>query len=564
MGKRVESEVMRTRTGYLRGRVATAGALTLALLVLPATSAATTRSTATAASTSKSSTPSASSRTSKPSKSSAALGQLSFASDTALAPPAIAVPVGASPSALQAPGYIFIAPQMDFARSEPFVGQPGPEIFEANGNLVWQDPLRGHVKLGANAGQLTANDFTTATYEGQPVLVWWQGYLTPQATGSGEWMIVNQHYRTIATVQAPRGYSLDLHEIQITPQGDAYVIAGRAVPVDLKGCCKGPARGEVYDQVIFEIEIKTGQIVWSWDPLHHIPLRDSYESLFTGKTTWNPYHLNSIFIEPSGNLVVSSRNTWAAYWIDRASPQSNGAVLATLGGKRSTFTLGRGARFAWQHDVRLQGANEVSLFDDEAGPAVGKQSRGLLLSLDWTRHTASVVHEYLLPHPKLAESQGNFEMEPGGNVFIGWGQLPFFSEYTASGELLYEGYMPGPDESYRAFREPWVGLPETSPSLLAKRGAHGGPTALYVSWNGATQVSAWQLLAGASQSSLTPSGQPVARQGFQTAISTRSPGPYYQVRALDASGQALGASAVVSSVPAPSSAKSAAAGGATR
>ncbi len=472
-----------------------------------------------------------------------------FISAPVLDPPRLAIPIdrkGPSGSAAgagrgqiaAAPEYIFLAPHIDFADHEPFIGAAGPEIVEPDGRLVWQLPMRGERTIGGRPAQLSANDFTTATYEGKPVLVWWEGYMTPEATTGGVWVIANQHYQRIATIRPPRGLQLDLHDIEITPNGMAYVIASRTVSINLRGCCGGPVHGEIYDQEILEIEIRTGRVVWSWDALAHIPLSESYEPIPRNRP-WFPYHLNAIAIGPSGNLIVSARNTWAAYWVKRAGRRDDGAVLATLGGKRSTFKLGPGARFAWQHDVRPHGSDEVSLFDDEAAPVEGRQSRGLILSLDWTQHTATVLHQYLLPRPQLAGSQGNVEVEGDGNVFVGWGQLPCFSEYSASGTLLYEGVLPGPDGSYRAFRAPWVGLPLARPSAFARRLGVSGRVNVYASWNGATQVASWQLLAGASAARLAAVGRPAPRQGFQTTIATSDQGPFYAVQALGPRGEAL-------------------------
>jgi hypothetical protein len=482
-------------------------------------------------------------------------GVWSFPSQPALSPPGIETSVpasrpsagatGGAPSgaAAQAPGYIFLSPIKNYSLSGAFLGKPGPEIVEANGNPVWEHPLGERIKVGSTEHYVVAMDFQEQTYEHQPVLVWWQGYITPQGFGNGAWQIVNDHYQTIATVHAPRGFELDFHEIAITPRGDAYILANRLVQINLQ-CCGGPANGSLYDQELFEVEIKTGRIIWRWDPLQHVHLRDSYAPP-TGRVTWDPYHVNSLAFGPGGAPIVSMRNTWAAYWIDRRS----GGVFATLGGKHSTFALGPGVRFAWQHDVRQRADEHVSVFDDEAAPAEGKQSRGELIALDWRHHTTSLTRQYLLPRAALAGSQGNVEEVAGGNVFIGWGQLPYFSEYTSSGSLLYLGRLPGPDESYRAFRYPWTGIPAEKPGIAAA--ARGGGGLVYASWNGATQVASWRLLAGASRSNLAPTGPPVARQGFETSIETAASGPYYEVQALDASGHVLGTSAIASTAPAP-------------
>ena len=489
---------------------------------------------------------------------SASNGAWSFPSAPGLNPAIIEVPVprplAPSPGAItgsvagqtqalqQAPGYILLAPIKNFAHSGNLMGRPGPEILEQNGNPVWSDPL-GTVTIEGRRFEKVAMDFHATTYEGQPVLVWWEGHITPQGFGTGTWRIVDQHYHTLAVVNAPPGFELDFHDIALTTHGTAYIVGNRTVAMSLR-CCGGPSEGQIYDQVLFEVSIKTGRVLWGWDPLQHIPLRESYAAMpFHGP--WDPYHINSISFGPSGAPIISARNTWAAYWIDRKSL----GIFATLGGKRSTFKLLGGARFAWQHDVLAQPGNQVSMFDDEAVPPVAKQSRGLVLGLDWTHHSASVAREYVLPKPALAGSQGDFEPLPNGNVFVGWGQLPFFTEYSAGGALLYMGNLPGPDESYREFRAQWVGVPSEPPTLAIVPAK--GASDIYASWNGATQVAAWQLLAGSRATALTAVAKPVAREGFETLLPTTNAGPYYAVQALDPSGHVL-ASSHATRLPPPS------------
>ncbi len=422
------------------------------------------------------------------------------------------------------------------------MGKPGPEILEQNGNPIWEHPLGQSIRIGGVPHEKVAMDFHVATYEHQPVLVWWEGYITPNGFGDGTWEIVNEHYQAVAKVNAPPGFELDFHDIQLTTRGTAWIMANRTVALNLT-CCGGAANGSLYDQVLFEVDVKTGKVVWGWDPLQHVPLRQSYTPI-PSSGPWDPYHFNSISFGPSGAPILSARNTWAAYWIDRKTSR----VFATLGGKSSTFTFLGGARFAWQHDVQLEAGNEVSIFDDEAVPAVGKQSRGLVLALDWKHHTAAVAHEYLLPKAALTGSQGDVEPLANGNVFVGWGQLPYFSEYSATGSLLYLGNLPGPDESYREFRAPWVGIPSEGPSLAVRPATKGSD--VYASWNGDTEAAAWQLLAGPRPTSLSAIGGQVPREGFETLLATTSTGPYYAAQALDGSGHVLATSGALRSPPA--------------
>jgi hypothetical protein len=134
---------------------------------------------------------------------------------------------------------------------------------------------------------------------------------------------------------------------------------------------------------------------------------------------------------------------------------------------------------------------------------------------------------------------GNTQTLPNGNVFVGWGSQPFFSEYTRSGHQLLDAGFPSPDLSYRATREQWVGLPLSSPSGAARKG--GGRTMVYASWNGATRVVSWRVLAGSGASGLRAVAR-TAKSGFETAIPVPPSSTTFKIEALDATGRVIGTS----------------------
>jgi hypothetical protein len=128
---------------------------------------------------------------------------------------------------------------------------------------------------------------------------------------------------------------------------------------------------------------------------------------------------------------------------------------------------------------------------------------------------------------------------PDGNVLVGWGADPDLSEYDRHGRQVLNFRL----ISYRAYRFVWNAQPSTPPAATFKKGA-GNQGTVYVSWNGATDVASWELLAGPSPTSLarvstTPS------QGFETAIHTTTSNPYLAVQALSKSGAVLGESATL-------------------
>jgi hypothetical protein len=128
-------------------------------------------------------------------------------------------------------------------------------------------------------------------------------------------------------------------------------------------------------------------------------------------------------------------------------------------------------------------------------------------------------------------------------MFVGWGSEPYFSEYSASGQLLFDAHMHGSYESYRGYRFGWTGAP-TSPPAIAAASASGGRVRVYASWNGDTRTASWRVLAGASAQTLTPVAT-AARNGFETAITTPGAAPFVAVQALDSSGAVLAGSRTI-------------------
>jgi len=403
-------------------------------------------------------------------------------------------------------------------------GQAGAVIADNSGQPIWENPL---------AGKVTTN-FRVQRYRGEPVLTWWEG-LIEYGHGVGEYVIADSSYRTVRRVQAARGLRGDLHEFVITPRDTAlltsYVITG----ADLSSF-GGSRKGTIQDAIFQEIDLASGRVLLEWHSLGHIPLQESYAPV---EANWDFFHINSVDLDGDGNLLVSSRSTHTVYKLDRS-----GAILWRLGGKNSDFNMTSGSNFAWQHDARRQPDGTLTIFDNGATPAVEKLSRGLILDVDEQAMTATLLRQYT--HPKiLSGSQGSMQLLPNGNVFIGWGEVPRVSEFERSGQLVFDAVLGKQYQSYRAFRLPWSGLPAEAPAIATTR--DGTHTTVYASWNGATGVHSWQLLAGSRAGDLLPVSATRSR-GFESALQTASSGPHFAVRALDAGGAPLGQSPTVAIV----------------
>ncbi|HZO79591.1 MAG TPA: arylsulfotransferase family protein, partial [Solirubrobacteraceae bacterium] len=417
-------------------------------------------------------------------------------------------------------------------------GQKAAYILNPQGALLWYDPLP------PSQGQAQLHDVRVQSYRGHPVLTFWQGgFVRPPGGGRGEDLILNHHYQTIHTITAGNGYQsqgADLHEFVLGHEGSegtAFISVWSPVQADLTSV-GGPSNGTAFDWIVQEIDVATDKVIWEWHALGHIPIKDSYLKYTPGQA-YDYFHLNSIQQLPDGNILISSRHTWAVYLINKKT----GNIVWQLGGKHSTFNMGAGTSFAWQHDASIQGGRLVTLFDDGAGfTKVESQSRGLEIQINRHKKQATLVHQYLHSPPTLASSQGSVQVLPDGNVFVGWGSKPYFSEYTPSGTQIFSGSFVSPVASYRAYRYPWFGKPLQPPAIAVTPASTTGEDNVYASWNGATQVASWQLLSSSSSAGpFTPVGSPAPWSGFETEIQTPT-ADYFEMEALDSHGHVLGTS----------------------
>ncbi len=408
-------------------------------------------------------------------------------------------------------------------------GHPGPYILSPKGALLYYTPAPTSV---FNARVQSDN--------GHPVLTYWQGAVVGPGVGrEGKDMIVDQRYKTIHVVTAGGGWQkrgTDLHEFTLGHEGKettAFVTIAAPVQANLTSV-GGPPSGTVYDWIIQEIDVNTNKVIWEWQSLHHIPLTWSYAHPVPGQV-YDYFHLNSIQQLANGRLILSARHTFAVYAIDKHT----GHVIWQLGGKHSSFRMGTGTRFSWQHHATLHNNGLMTIFDDHNGSA----SRGLALHINLGAHRATFVKAwYHKPNAYYALSQGSTEILADRNVFVGWGSSPHFTEFGPGGGQLFTGSFRGRVQSYRAYRfSNWTGNPMQPPAIAIRKASTPRHVHLFVSWNGATRVKYWRVLGSKSKTgTFTKTKGTVPWTGFETKIYVPdSAGPYFKVQALDGKRQPL-------------------------
>ncbi|GES66242.1 hypothetical protein ATEIFO6365_0013021000 [Aspergillus terreus] len=419
------------------------------------------------------------------------------------------------------PGYVFIGPMTSSH------AKANPAIYSDDGQLIWQGPM---VNVSAYQPQML---------DGEAVLAYWTG-ADIKGFGFGQITIMNSSYQVIhevtlpstdehpfVTVLDPQTFPsyVDIHESQFTDDGTILVTAVNVTQMDLSSL-GGPTDGWVQDALFYEIDVKTNEVLFRWSTVEHVsqmPL--SYSELpINGKgvNKTEPYeypHLNSV-AKYGDSYLVSSRYMCTIFMVNK-----DGDVDWRLHGQKGgDFSLMTEASFCFQHDSRISEQTDDSItlhmHNNENADITTPTTitTGLTLRLDMKTKRVSVVGKvWDAEDPVYAESQGSFQALENGHIFMQHGAVPKLEEYDENGAVVMRAYFgyEGEIQSYRGYRFPWTGRPKSQPSVAAC--PENGKTAVYVSWNGATDVQSWKVLAGSEKDKLRVVRTAV-RNGFETRI----------------------------------------------
>lgn len=315
-------------------------------------------------------------------------------------------------------------------------------------------------------------------------------------------------------------------------------------------------QGWVMDGVFQEVDIKSGAVLFQWGSLDHIPLTETYVPLginpvvgdgLSNTTAWDYFHINSVDKSSQGDYLISARHTSGIYKISG----KDGSVIWRLGGLNSTFHMAN-FNFSSQHDARFHKDNNthtvLSLFDNGSNNYrnTSLTSSGMIVSIDHQTNTATLLQRFEAPAPGLrSTSQGNTQVLSNGNVFIGWGSIPSFSEHTADGAPVYYATLTNPDSmNYRAFKYNWTATPSDPPDFTAQAPSNGA-TSFWASWNGATDYTHWNFYGTSSASDQFVLLAKIGKQGFQTTYTSPSFHPLAFAEAVAIDGSSIKNSSVV-------------------
>ncbi|KAI4730149.1 hypothetical protein E4T49_02129 [Aureobasidium sp. EXF-10728] len=427
------------------------------------------------------------------------------------------------------------------------VSSPAGIMLDGHGDLIWMDE-----KFGPYVMNLKVQE-----YKGEQYITFWSGDIGP-GFGLGTYYMVFKQFSASNTLEN------DFREYTITPNDTALLTSYDMISTDLSSLGV-LGRGWLYDSLFREIDIETGEVVFEWRASDHFAVDDTFYPIGSaGRSPEAPFdffHINSVDKDSDGNYIISSRFMHSIVCISA----DTGDILWTLGGHNNDFadlSEGSATDFAWQHHVSVQANNQLSIFNnanykkwhEELLGSGSEISRGLLVHLDTENMTAGLVREFMNPGSRGTPQQGSMQVLDSGNVLLGWGYHAGYTEYAPDGQVLCDTHINpamlfsfGFVHAYRAFRaRTWIGRPNTQPDVyLDPKDGYA-----FVSWMGATEVSAWVLQTASASASdgdlkFVDVGK-ADKNGFETEIEVPS-GEYEYLRivAVDKIGTVLATSKTI-------------------
>ncbi|KAK3053111.1 hypothetical protein LTR09_005737 [Extremus antarcticus] len=438
-----------------------------------------------------------------------------------------------------APGYVFISPVDNNKQDGTYDLSGTGFIMDQRGDLIFAADEDG---MGFCNGWVAGmTDFRVQAYQARKYITYWDGCNTRGTHWGhrgGRVSFIDEEYNKfelnpdlgINTLEPATRGSVDVHEHQMTDHDTMVVTSYNNTQINLTWI-GGPADAWVADGMFFELDVKTGKVLFEWRALDHISLEASRYGInsagagVTKRVPWDWLHINSV--ERVGdNYLISARHHFAIYMISG----TDGSVLWKLDGLDGGSFGSMPVNFRWQHHARAHNVTKdgmtISLFNNMVNRVKNNntQTNGLAfwLPLPLDPHNPPVlVRQLQMPDEMLfSGTQGSYQMDVGnGNGFMGYGKVPVVREFAPDGKLLWQARFgqDGAVMNYRGFKMTWHGTPKARDPVVLIENPRLHTPRVYVSWNGATEISGWAILAGNDKDSLEAIGV-AQKKGFETVF----------------------------------------------
>jgi hypothetical protein len=440
------------------------------------------------------------------------------------------------------PGYIFIAPYQTF--------QPGIYIYDNFGNLVYSG-------FGGTGGG-PSHMFHVTEVNGSQVMAYITGAQN-EGYVRGYGVVMDNTFTTITSVKSGGGVAnFDEHEFNVVDGGrNVLMTLYNPVQYDLTDWDVSTGQGWLMNCMFQELELGTNRVLFEWSALDYVAITEttvapnSTEVSGSGlnpTSPWDWFHINSVDKNADGDYLVSARHVSTIYKISG----HDGHIIWRLGGSMSDFSFPPEVSFSFQHDARWREENAttsiISLFDNGSNGynKTANYSSGMILKLDHTDNSVSLLRSYLAPLRLVSASQGNLQLLgpnnawASANTFFGWGNNAFISEYSNEGSMVLQGYFATTGSmNYRAYKHNITTNPTDAPALYTYAHNDSAPTIYYMSWNGATRVARWRLYGAENRNGPWTFIDTVDKNGFETTFRAPRFHAWAMVESIDGNGNPL-------------------------
>ena len=293
--------------------------------------------------------------------------------------------------------------------------------------------------------------------------------------GSVRWIVMDTSLTPVDTFQCGNGYSADLHDFVLLPNGHALMFAYDPEPVDMSKIVPGGNPNATVIGIVIQEVDASKNVVFQWRTWDYLPITDSYMDLTA--STVDLIHANAIDADENGNILFSMRHLSSIIKIDRQT----GNLDWILGGKQNQFTFlnehesNSPNYFSFQHDVKVQPDGNITLFDN-GNQHSPPYSRAVEYKLDEQNKTADLIWEYRHTPDIYNFAMGSVQKLSNGNSLIGWGIAsatgsPALTEIKPDNSIALELSLPSGQASYRAYKFPWAsGTPSSKVTLEVLQG----------------------------------------------------------------------------------------------
>jgi hypothetical protein len=438
-----------------------------------------------------------------------------------------------------AEGYVFLSPADSNKNDGTYDISGTGFVMDRDGDLIFAGDEDGMGFCEEWVAGMT--DFRAQEDNGKKYITYWNGCNTRGAHWGHRWgrvTFLDEEYNKftlnpdlgINTLEPATRGNIDVHEHQMTDRGTMMVTSYNNTQYDLSAM-DGPADAWVADGMFFEVDIKTQEVLFEWKALDHLDLHASHYGFHAAgagtskRVPWDWLHINSVQ-RVGDDYLISGRHHFAVYLLSG----KDGSVIWKLDGVNGGSFGSIPATFRWQHHARAHNVTKdgmtVSVFNNMVNGKKNEktQTNGLAfwLPLPANPKNPPVLVKKLQTNEDMlfTGTQGSYQMDIGnGNGFVGYGTVPIVREFGPTGDLLWQGQF-GEETAvmnYRGFKMTWKGTPKDwDPVALIENPRLHTPR-VYVSWNGATEVTGWAVFTGDDRDSLESVGV-AQKKAFETVF----------------------------------------------